>query len=144
MVAKRKYSGILKVGMHASTFGGTALVSAAALAVQKAFDNEGVLENCRKTGEYLRGELRRIGAKYSFVKQVRGMGLMNGVVLDREAATLAGLCLKQKLVVLTAGETVLRLLPPLNLCKADADEGVRRIDAAMAELAELIKGEALK
>ena len=67
------------------------------------------------------------------------MGLMIGVVLDREAATLAGLCLKQNLVVLTAGETVLRLLPRLNLTRAEADEGIARISAALEELNTLIQ-----
>jgi len=62
------------------------------------------------------------------------MGMMIGVVLDREAGTLAGLCLKRNLVVLTAGETVLRLLPPLNLTRAEAEDGVRRIGEALAEL----------
>ncbi len=134
-VVKRKYAGTLTVGTHASTFGGTPLVSAAALAVQDAFDNEGVLENCREQGAYLMKRLAEVGKQYPFVKEVRGMGLMIGVVLDREAATLAGLCLKQDLVVLTAGETVLRLLPPLNLTRAEADEGVEKIAAALAELA---------
>ena len=133
-ITKRKYADTLTPGTHASTFGGTALVSAAALAVQEAFDNEGVLENCREQGEYLRRQLGELGKKYPFVKGVRGMGLMIGVVLDREAATLAGLCLKRNLVVLTAGETVLRLLPPLNLTRAEADEGIGKIAAALEEL----------
>ena len=133
-ITKRKYADTLTPGTHASTFGGTALVSAAALAVQEAFDNEGVLENCREQGEYLRRQLGELGKKYPFVKGVRGMGLMIGVVLDREAATLAGLCLKRDLVVLTAGETVLRLLPPLNLTRAEADEGIGKIAAALEEL----------
>lgn len=138
-IVKRKYAETLTPGTHASTFGGTALVSAAALAVQEAFDHENVLENCRVQGEYLRTQLAEIGKKYSFVKGVRGMGLMIGIVLDREAATLAGLCLKQKLVVLTAGETVLRLLPRLNLTRAEADEGITRIAAALEELNTLIQ-----
>ncbi len=133
-ITKRKYAGTMTVGTHASTFGGTPLVSAAALAVQEAFDNENVLENCREQGEFIRTQLSEIGKKYPFVKQVRGMGLMIGVVLDREAATLAGLCLKRQLVVLTAGETVLRLLPPLNLTRAEAEEGVRKIGEALEEL----------
>ena len=139
LIVKRKYAETLTPGTHASTFGGTALVSAAALAVQEAFDRENVLENCRTQGEYLRTRLAEIGKKYSFVKGVRGMGLMIGVVLDREAATLAGLCLKQNLVVLTAGETVLRLLPRLNLTRAEADEGIARISAALKELNTLIQ-----
>ena len=140
-IVKRKYADVLKVGMHASTFGGTPLVSAAALAVQQAFDEDGVLENCRIQGDYLRAKLAEIGRSYSFVKTVRGMGLMIGVVLDREAATLAGILLKHNLVVLTAGETVLRLLPPLTITRADADEALEKIAAGLAELDRMIREE---
>lgn len=140
-IVKRKYADVLKVGMHASTFGGTPLVSAAALAVQQAFDEDGVLENCRIQGDYLRAKLAEIGKPYSFVKTVRGMGLMIGVVLDREAATLAGILLKHNLVVLTAGETVLRLLPPLTITRADADEALEKIAAGLAELDRMIREE---
>ena len=140
-IVKRKYADVLKVGMHASTFGGTPLVSAAALAVQQAFDEDGVLENCRIHGDYLRAKLAEIGKPYSFVKTVRGMGLMIGVVLDREAATLAGILLKHNLVVLTAGETVLRLLPPLTITRADDDEALEKIAAGLAELDRMIREE---
>ncbi len=132
-IVKRKYADTLTVGMHASTFGGTALVSAAALAVQEAFDREGVLQNCRTQGEYLRKRLAEIAAPYKFVRGVRGMGLMIGVVLDRSAAPLAGILLKHQLVVLTAGENVLRLLPPLTITRKDADEALEKIAAGLAE-----------
>ena len=140
-IVQRKYADTLTVGTHASTFGGTPLVSAAALAVQEAFDQDGVLENCVEQGNYLRAKLAELGKKYSFVKEVRGMGLMIGVVLDREAATLAGLLLKRNLVVLTAGETVLRLLPPLVITRQEADLGLEKIAAGLEELDRLIKEE---
>jgi len=135
-IVREKYADVLGVGMHASTFGGTALVSAAALAVQEAFDKDGVLENCRAQGEFLMAELARIGKKYPCVKGVRGRGLMIGVVLDRPAAPLSAACLKRKLVTLTAGENVLRLLPPLVITRAEAEEAVRRIDAALQEFTQ--------
>ena len=140
-IVQRKYADTLTVGTHASTFGGTPLVSAAALAVQEAFDQDGVLENCVEQGNDLRAKLAELGKKYSFVKEVRGMGLMIGVVLDREAATLAGLLLKRNLVVLTAGETVLRLLPPLVITRQEADLGLEKIAAGLEELDRLIKEE---
>ena len=140
-IVRRRYADVLTVGMHASTFGGTPLVSAAALAVQEAFDQDGVLENCVEQGNYLRGKLAELGKKYSFVKEVRGMGLMIGVVLNREAATLAGLLLKRNLVVLTAGETVLRLLPPLVITREEADLGLERIADGLEELDRMIKEE---
>ena len=134
-IVKRKYADVLGVGTHASTFGGTALVSAAALAVQEAFDQDGVLENCREQGAYLMKRLAEIGKPFSFVKGVRGRGLMIGLVLDRPAAPLLTLCLEEKLVALTAGETVLRLLPPLTVTRAEADEAISRIERALKKFA---------
>jgi predicted acetylornithine/succinylornithine family transaminase len=130
-IVREKYADVLTVGTHATTFGGTPLVSAAALAVQECFDFDGVLENCREQGEYLMQKLAEIGKKYPIVQGVRGKGLMIGVVLDRSAAPLLSCCLEEKLVVLTAGETVLRLLPPLTITRAEADEALRRIDNAL-------------
>lgn len=140
-IVRREYADTLTVGTHASTFGGTALVSAAALAVQEAFDREGVLQNCREQGEYLRRRLAEISAPYEFVRGVRGMGLMIGVVLDRSAAPLAGILLKHQLVVLTAGENVLRLLPPLTITRKDADEALEKIAAGLAEWNAQLKEE---
>lgn len=134
-IIKRKYHDVLKVGMHASTFGGTPVVSRAALAVQEVFERDHVLENCREQGEYLIGQLRRITAKYDFVKEVRGMGLMIGVVLDSPAGPLSAELLKHGLITLTAGETVLRLLPPLILTRAEADEGLAKIAAGLESFA---------
>ena len=135
-IVRRKFADTLGLGTHASTFGGTALACAAALAVQEAFDKDGVLENCREQGEYLMTRLAEIGKKYSFVKTVRGRGLMIGVVLDRPAGGVQNLCLKRRLVTLTAGETVLRLLPPLVITRAEADLALERIAGALEEFNE--------
>ncbi len=143
-MVQRRLGTVLTPGMHASTFGGTPLVSAAALAVQEAFDEDGVLENCRVQGEYMRATLTELGRSYSFVKGVRGMGLMIGVVLDREAATLAGILLKRGMVVLTAGENVLRLLPPLIISRPEVDEGLEKIANGLAELDRLILEDQIK
>ncbi len=137
-MVSRKYADTLQVGMHASTFGGTPLVSAAALAVQEAIDEENILENCREQGAYIMERLAEIVKPYKFVSGVRGMGLMIGVVLDHPAGALSALLLKYNLVTLTAGETVLRLLPPLTLTRAEADEGLEAIAAGLAEYAKTL------
>ncbi len=140
VMANKKVAGVLTVGMHASTFGGTPLACAAALAVQEAFDKDGVLENCTAEGEFLLSELSKVTARYPFVKGVRGMGLMLGVVLDRPAGALAGILLKEhNMVALTAGETVLRLVPPLTISRADSVAAVEKIAAALEKFAEEIK-----
>ncbi len=138
-IVKRKHAGVLSVGMHASTFGGSPLACAAALAVQDAISGERILENCRSQGEYLMRRLREMTAPYPFVREVRGLGMMIGVVLNREAGPLSQLLLSRGLITLTAGETVLRLLPPLNLTREEADEGLSLIAGGLAELSSAIK-----
>ena len=135
-IVRRKFADTLGLGTHASTFGGTALACAAALAVQEAFDKDGVLENCREQGAYLMAKLAEMGKKYPFIQTVRGRGLMIGVVLDRPAGGLSALCLKRRLVTLTAGENVLRLLPPLVITRAEADLALARIAGALEEFNE--------
>ena len=138
LLAGAKCADILTVGMHASTFGGTPLACAAALAVQEAFDQDGVLENCEREGEFLREELTKLAKNYPFVQTVRGMGLMIGVVLDRPAAPLAGILLQDKMIALTAGETVLRLVPPLTITREDSQLAVQKIAAALEKFAKEI------
>ena len=135
-MARKKFAQLLVVGTHASTFGGTPLACAAALAVQEAFDKDGVLENTVEVGNYIMEKLAGYVGKYDFVKGVRGKGLMIGLVLDRPAGPLAGILMKKQLIVLTAGETVLRLLPPLTITKADADIAIAKIGEALEEFAK--------
>ncbi|MCQ2377887.1 MAG: aspartate aminotransferase family protein [Victivallaceae bacterium] len=138
-LVREKYAGVLTLGSHASTFGGTPLACAAALAVQEAFDRDGVLENCREQGAFLMEKLSGIAAGFPFVREVRGKGLMIGIVLDRPAGALQSILLKHRLVTLTAGETVLRLVPPLVIDRADAEEAVRIIAGGLQEFAAEIK-----
>ena len=139
MVIRRKYAEILKAGEHASTFGGTPLVSAAALAVQEVFEKENILDNVCAQGAYLMRELGKLTSQYKFVKSVRGKGLMIGVVLDRPAGALSAAILKHNLITLTAGETVLRLLPPLNITREEADMALERIAAGLADYAKTLE-----
>ncbi len=124
-VVKRKYAEVLKPGMHASTFGGTPLACAAACAVIDYIDNNNVLENCSKQGEYLKQELLGFKDKYDFIQGVRGLGLMIGIVLDRPAGEIIPSLLEKGLIALPAGETVLRLLPPINVTREEIDEALK-------------------
>ena len=135
-MAKTEYADLLTVGTHGTTFGGTALAAAAALAVQEAFDKEGVLENCTAMGAYMMEQLAAIGQKYAFVKGVRGKGLMIGLALECEAGPVQKLIQKRNLLVLTAGESVVRFVPPLNVTKCDVDKALALVDEALAEFAQ--------
>ncbi len=139
-VVKRAYAKVLQPGTHASTFGGTPLVSRAALAVFETIEADNVLANCKEQGAYLAEQLRLLAAPYKWIQTVRGVGLMIGVVLDRPAGDLQSVALKHGLVSLTAGETVWRLLPPLIITRQEADEALSMIRAAFAEYNEQIGG----
>ena len=136
VVAQRKRENVLTPGTHASTFGGTPLACAAACAVVDTLTEGGVLENCRKQGAYLMEQLLKLKAKYPCVKDVRGKGLMIGVVLDFPAGELLGPLRDKGLLALSAGETVLRLVPPLIITKEDCDLAVSYIDAVLADRAK--------
>ena len=133
MIAKRKLEGVLTPGTHASTFGGTPLASAAACAVVDTLCSGGVLENCRKQGAFLTGLLKELMPKHPCIKEIRGKGLMVGVVLDYPAVELLPILRSKGMIALVAGETVLRLVPPLIITEEDCRKAVALIDAALAE-----------
>ena len=134
MMCRRKHAGILTPGTHASTFGGTPLACAAACAVIDTIVNDKLLENCRTQGAFLMEKLSALSKKYSCVKGVRGRGLMIGVVLDRPAGELVGILRSKGLIALSAGETVLRLVPPLIVRREDCEKALRIIDAGLKAL----------
>ncbi|MFZ2653372.1 MAG: aspartate aminotransferase family protein [Victivallales bacterium] len=135
-MVKREFGTVLGPGTHASTFGGTPLACAAALAVVEAFDSENILDNCVKQGEFLMSGLAKLAKKYKMIQEVRGKGLIIGVVLDKPANDLKKIACSKGLLVLTAGETVLRLLPPLNVSKKEAEEALHIIEESLKQLQE--------
>ena len=133
MIAKPEIASALTPGSHGTTFGGNPIACAAALAVNDALDHEGVTENAAEVGAYLIKRLREISSKVDRVAEVRGMGMIIGVVLKHDPRPVVDACLKEHLIVNGTGGTVLRLLPPLNLSRADADAGLAIIERALKE-----------
>ena len=135
MIAQRKYSDVLTPGTHASTFGGTALACAAGCCVVDLLCEGGVLENCRKQGEYLMKRLTPMIEKYPFVKDVRGKGLMIGIELTFAPSAEVLPALREKgLIALPAGETVLRLVPPLVVTEGECEKAVQIIESVFAAI----------
>lgn len=143
-----KYAGLLSSGTDVSTFGGDPLGCVVALKVLEIIERDHLAENAREIGAFIVGELQRLIRKFPGVlKEVRGVGLMIGIEFRREAPGFAAsekaaaLQVVERLhaaavLTIAAGDDVVRLLPPLNLTRAEAMEGLHAIEAVVAEIAK--------
>jgi acetylornithine/N-succinyldiaminopimelate aminotransferase len=131
MIAKSAVASSLTPGSHGTTFGGNPVACASALAVIDAFEQDEVLENASRVGAYLLERLREITKGNPRVAEVRGIGMIIGVVLKGEARPAVDACLSQRLLVNGTAGNVLRLLPPLNLTREEADAGLKIIESAL-------------
>ncbi|MGE3310030.1 MAG: aspartate aminotransferase family protein [Limisphaerales bacterium] len=141
---------VLGPGTHATTFGGTPLGCAVALSVFDVVEADGLEAHVRELGDSMRGELERIARQYpGVVKSVRGMGFMMGIELRprEQIATLERSNLPAStqvvnrlqeagVLVIPSGQNVIRLLPPLNLTRAQADEGILALERVVRDLAD--------
>jgi acetylornithine/N-succinyldiaminopimelate aminotransferase len=115
---------VFKPGNHGSTFGGGPLVSVAALTTLDIIDNDGLLANAARMGEVIQSGLRAGLEGVAGVREVRGMGLMIGVELDRSCGALVRDALDAGLVINVTAEKVIRLLPPLVIAESEARQVV--------------------
>jgi acetylornithine/N-succinyldiaminopimelate aminotransferase len=134
LLAKNKFARCFVPGSHGSTFGGNPLAAAAALAVLDELTSGGVLEAAADVAEYLGRSLQemveRLGAER--VIEIRGSGHLWGLELTRPVAEVITHCREAGVLTIPAGATVLRLAPALIITRAEIDEGLARIEAAIA------------
>lgn len=131
LVSNAKLADVLSVASHASTFGGNPVAAAAALAVIDVIEGEGLLEKATEIGELFREALQSFVDKYEKVLEVRGKGLMLGLVIDADAKQVVEALQAQGVLALTAGSSVVRFLPPLVLKDSDLEEAVDMISDAL-------------
>jgi len=131
MLAREEVARSLGPGTHGSTFGGTPFVTSVALATMQTIIEEKMPERAARLGRFLMDGLRRLAAGPAGIKEVRGRGLLIGVELDRPVASIVDACRDAGLLVLSAGERVLRLAPPLIVEQRDCDEALRIIGRAL-------------
>ena len=118
-------AGVLGPGSHGTTFGGSPLVSAAAIATLRALEEDKLLENAATVGAYLKAELGKALLGTPGVREVRGQGLMLGVELEKPCGVLTMRALEAGLLINVTRDRVVRLLPPLILTTQEADEIVK-------------------
>ena len=115
-----KTENVMQPGQHGTTFGGNPIACAAAREVLSRVAEPAFLKDVREKGEYIRSKLQSIGN----VKEVRGQGLMIGIVTEKDnAKEMAAKCLQNGLLILTA-KNLLRMLPPLTITYDEIDKGL--------------------
>ncbi len=133
VVHRRIKEEVLTPGTHASTYGGNPLVAAAGLAVFKTIEKDGLLQNAEEMGAYLKSRLLAFKEKYSFIKEVRGIGLMLGVELDRSGADIVSRAREKGLLINCTQDRVLRIMPAMTVTKRLIDQGIRILDQVLGE-----------
>jgi acetylornithine aminotransferase len=134
MLAKDEYAAAFSPGTHGSTFGGNPLMTAAALAAVRTILEVGILNRTEEIGDYLLGELAALGRKYSFVGEVRGIGLMIGMGLAIPGGAIVTKGHERGLLLNVTHDTVLRFVPPLVVTKQEIDTMIGILDGIFAEV----------
>ncbi|WP_456437015.1 acetylornithine/succinylornithine family transaminase [Desulfurobacterium sp.] len=126
IVAKGKAANVLKPGLHASTFGGNFLATAAGVKVIETVSKDEFLESVNEKGNYLKGKLLELKKEFPhIIESVRGMGLMIGVVCKMECGRIVEKALEKGLIINCTAKNVLRFAPPLIISEEEIDTGIR-------------------
>lgn len=134
MLTTEKVAGAFTPGSHASTFGGTPLVTAAALEVVKTLKREKIVEHCREVGQYFKERLLWLKDRHDFIEDVRGMGLLLGIKLKNDGQPVLKACQKRGFLINCVQDKILRFIPPLIIQKDDIDALIGCLDEVMEKI----------
>ena len=123
----------LKAGDHGTTYGGNPLACAAVCKVLDLFEKNHIIEHVNEVSGYLEEKLDALAAKYERVLARRGMGLMQGLVLDGPAAPVIASAMEDGLILINAGSNIIRFVPPLVISERDVDEMIRILTECLDE-----------
>ena len=132
MLAREEVASSFGPGSHASTFGGNPVSCAAGLAVMQALLRGGVLRNCVQMGKYLIKSLEALKKRFSFIREIRGKGLLIGVELTIDGNKIAEACMQEGLLLNCTASKVLRFAPPLTVTKREIERAVAILETAFA------------
>jgi acetylornithine/N-succinyldiaminopimelate aminotransferase len=123
----------INVGEHGTTFGGGPVTTAVACYVWDTINNDDFLTNVRKKSEYLIEKLKELKNRYSFIKEIRGKGLLLGLEIEEDETIdvlkILGKAREEGMLLLKTGVNVLRLAPPLIISEEEIDEGIEILDS---------------
>jgi acetylornithine/N-succinyldiaminopimelate aminotransferase len=133
VIGSEKVADVLSYGNHGTTFGGNPVACAAGLAMIDAIEQDGLMEHAGRMGEFLAGELQKLADRHPQILEIRQCGLMVGVSVDREAKYYVEKALGKHVVVNATSQNVIRLLPPLNISREEAQLCIVALDEIFTE-----------
>ena len=132
--AKEEVAKALVPGDHGTTYGGNPFACAAVNEVFRQFEEKNIVGHVKVVGEYLHKALKGLEKKYDIVKEARGIGLMQGLELTIPAGDIILKALDKGLILITAGQNIIRFVPPLVITEANVDEMVVILDEILAKI----------
>jgi len=134
MLATEKLADAFGPGSHATTFGGTPLITAGALAVVKSLLNDGWIENAKTMGDYFKNQLTYLQQQYNIIKDIKGLGLILGLLLDRDGTDIVNTCMEKGVLINCVQGNILRFVPPLIITKNEIDLLITCLDEIFKEI----------
>lgn len=136
MICRDEFAGDLKPGMHASTFGGNSLAMAAGIATGETIEREQILDHIASMADKVRAHLEIVKASLPIIQEVRVCGMMIGIELSIPATPAVAKCMERGVLINATQNTVVRLLPALNIPEADLMQGLDVVVSVLQEMAE--------
>ncbi|MBQ2115813.1 MAG: aspartate aminotransferase family protein [Lachnospiraceae bacterium] len=134
MLTERVAANSLTSGDHGTTYGGNPLACAAICNVMDQFEELNILENVNEVGEYLYKKLDEVVAKYDYLKEHRGIGLLQGIECNGPVSEIINKAMEKGLLLINAGMNVIRFIPPLIVSKQNVDDMIDILVEAMDSL----------
>jgi acetylornithine/succinyldiaminopimelate/putrescine aminotransferase len=130
MLAREEIASSFGPGSHASTFGGNPVACSAGLMVMQTLLN-GALKNSLQMGKYLVKRLEALQKRFSFIREIRGKGLMIGMELEIDGGKIAETCVQEGLLLNCTASKVLRFVPPLTIKKNEIDRAMKILEKVL-------------
>lgn len=133
MMTEKVAAHSLAAGDHGTTYGGNPFAAAAICKMIDLFEDDQILEHVREITPYLEQRLDELVAKYDFIETRRGSGLLQGLVCKDAVGTVINKAMEKGLILINAGASIIRLVPPLIITRENVDEMIGLLDATLAE-----------
>lgn len=136
VIASEEVAPSLRPGMHASTFGGNPLAMAAGIATVETIEREGLLEHCQAMSGKFKDHFVTLKEELPIIEEVRTCGMMIGIDLTIDATPAVGECMQRGLLINATHETVVRLLPALNVTAEEVEQGCAILTDVLRNMAD--------